>query len=81
MITETITNVAIFLISESKVDPTFLNMQFKLDGYKLFSRDRNRFGGRLVLYLNEEILLNFLNHHPIVAQSYSIAMMQSMTKH
>ena len=56
-------------------------MQFKLNGYKLFSHDRNRFGGRLVPYLNEEILFNFLNHHPIVSQSYSIAKMQSITKH
>ena len=55
MITETITNFDIFLISESKIDSTFPNMQFKINGYKLFRRDRNRFGGGLMLYLNEEI--------------------------
>ena len=45
MIAETITNFDIFLISESKIDSTFPNIQFKINGYKLFRRDRNRFGG------------------------------------
>ena len=66
MIAETITNFDIFLISESKIDSTFPNMQFKINGYKLFRRDRNRFGGGLMLYLNEEIPCKFLNNHPIV---------------
>ena len=66
MIAETITNFDVFLISESKIDSTFPNMQFKINGYKLFRRDRNRFGGGLMLYLNEEIPCKFLNNHPIV---------------
>ena len=45
MIAETITNFDIFLIPESKIDSTFPNIQFKINGYKLFRRDRNRFGG------------------------------------
>ena len=52
IIAETITNFDIFLISESKIDSTFPNMQFKINGYKLFRRDRNRFGGSLMLYLS-----------------------------
>ena len=66
IIAETITNFDIFLISESKIDSTFPNMQFKINVYKLFRRDRNRFGGGLMLYLNEEISCKFLNNHPIV---------------
>ena len=66
MIAETITNFEIFLISESKIDSTFPNMQFKINGHKLFRRDRNRFGGGLMLYLNEKIPCKFLNNHPIV---------------
>ena len=54
-------------------------MQFKINVYKLFRRDRNRFGGGseggggvvggrvgLMLYLNETISCKFLNNHPIV---------------
>ena len=79
MIAETIANFDIFLISESKIDSTFPNMQFKINVYKLFRRDRNRFGGGsgggggvvggrvgLMLYLNETISCKFLNNHPIV---------------
>ena len=39
----------IFLISESKLDDTFPNDQFKIDHYKIFRFDRNRYGGGLVL--------------------------------
>ena len=34
----------IFLISESKLDNTFPMNQFAIGGYKVFRRDRNRFG-------------------------------------
>ena len=43
MTAETITNFDIFLISESKMDSAFLNMQFIINGYKLFRC--NSFGG------------------------------------
>ena len=45
MIAETSTNFDIFLISESKTDSIFPNMQFKINGNKLFRRDSNRFVG------------------------------------
>ena len=63
MIAETITNFDIFLISKSKIDSTFPNMQFKINGYKLFRCDRNRFGRGLMLYLNEKIPCKFLKIH------------------
>ena len=66
MVVETITNVDIFLISETKIDLAFANMQFKINRYKLFRRDRNRFGQRLMLDLNEEIPCKLLNTHLIV---------------
>ena len=48
-----ISNFSIFLISESKLDSSFPNSQFKINGYKIFRRDRNRYGGGLLLYVNE----------------------------
>ena len=42
----------IFLISESKLDNTFPINQFAIGGYKIFRRDRNRYGGGLILYIN-----------------------------
>ena len=43
MTAETTTNFDIFLISESKMDSAFLNIQFIINGYKLFRC--NRLGG------------------------------------
>ena len=46
MIAEMITSFDIFLILEPTVDSIFPNMQFKTTGYKLFTLDHNRFGGK-----------------------------------
>ena len=54
----------LFLISESKLDSTFPMNQFHIFGFKVFGRDRNRFEGGLILYINENIPCRPLNHHP-----------------
>ena len=45
----------IFLVSETKIDHSFPNQQFSINGYKIYRRDRNSFGGRLLFYVNENI--------------------------
>ena len=45
----------IFLMSGSKLDNTFPTNLFKINGYKIFRYDRNRFGGGLFLYINERV--------------------------
>ena len=55
MIAETIKYVDIFLISELKIESTFPNMQFKTNGYKLFSVIVTDLMGGLMLYLNEKM--------------------------
>ena len=47
--------IDICLISETKVDESFPNQQFKINGYKLFRKNRDRFGGGLTFYVNEQI--------------------------
>ena len=47
--------IDICLISETKVDESFPNQQFKINGYKMFRKDRDRFGGGLMFYVNEQI--------------------------
>ena len=44
-----------FLVSESKLDHTFPNNQFRINGYKIFRLDRNHFGGGLILHISENI--------------------------
>ena len=53
-----------FFISESKLDSTFPMNQFHIFVFKVFRRDRNRFGGGLILYINENISCRPLNDHP-----------------
>ena len=81
MIAETITNFDIFLISESTTDSTYPNMQFKINRYKLLRRDRNRFGGGLMLYSIEEIPYKFLNNHPIFPNAKIICIEFHQLKH
>ena len=38
-------NVEISLFSETKLDETFPKQQFKISGYEMFRRDRNKHGG------------------------------------
>ena len=45
----------IFLVSETKIDHSFPNQQFSIDGYKMYRRDRNNFAGGLLFYVNENI--------------------------
>ena len=54
----------IFVILESELDCTFPLNQFYIAAFKQFRRDRNRFGGDLMLYINENIPCTPLNEHP-----------------
>ena len=56
--------IDIFLISEAKLNCTFPLNQFSVAGFKQFRRDRNRFGGGLMLYINDNIPCRPLNEHP-----------------
>ena len=49
-------NIDISLFSETKLDETFPNQQLKISGYKVFRRDRNKHGGGIMFYINENIL-------------------------
>ena len=61
MMADIISNFSIFLISESKLDSSFPNSQFKINGYNIFRRDRNRYGWGLLFYVNEEVPCKILN--------------------
>ena len=52
-----------FLISETKIDNSFPNSQFSINGYRMFRRARNCFGGDLCLYVKDSIASKQLNSH------------------
>ena len=43
------------LLSETKIDETLPNQQINIKNYKTFPRDRNKHGGRLLFYINENV--------------------------
>ena len=45
----------IFLVSESKLDPSFPDSQFLIPGYRRVRKDRNKNGGEILFYINEDI--------------------------
>jgi exonuclease III len=49
------TNFDIFCITESWLDSTISNSEIQVDGYDIIRRDRNRNGGGVALYVNENI--------------------------
>ena len=52
--------VDICLFSETKLDETFPNQEFKIHGYQMYRRDRNKHGGG-VIYVNENIPCKMVN--------------------
>ena len=53
----------ICLLSETKIDDSFPNSQFFVEGYRMFRKDRNKKGGGLILYINEDIPGKLINSY------------------
>ena len=48
-------NTDIYLLPETKIDENFQNQQLNISNYKTFLRDRNKYGGKFLFYINENI--------------------------
>ena len=40
------------LLSETKIDPSYPNSQFKIEGYNMYRKDRKKGGGGLMAYFS-----------------------------
>ena len=54
----------IFLACETKTDSSFPNQQFCIPEYRIFRKDRNARGGRLLFYVNQDLNCKVLNKYP-----------------
>ena len=45
----------ILFVSETKIDDSFPNAQFAIDGYSMWRADRNQYGGGVMAYLRSDI--------------------------
>ena len=51
----------IFLVSETKLDSSFLESEYAIPGYRLFRKDGNQHGGALIFYVNQDIPCKSIN--------------------
>ena len=59
-----VNNIDILVITETKIDSSFPNAQFRIDGFSApFRLDRNRFGGRVLFSVREDIPCKQLTKH------------------
>ena len=61
-------NIDILVLTETKIDSSFPNAQFRIDGFSApFRLDRNRFGGHtlysVLIYVREDIPCKQLTKH------------------
>ena len=56
--------IDVCLTSKTKVDESFPNQQFERNGYKMFQRDKDRFGGGLMFFVKERIPSKVLSLEP-----------------
>ena len=54
-------NIDISLFSETKIDETFPNQQFKISGYKMFRRDANKHEESTMFYINKNLPCKTVN--------------------
>ena len=44
-----------FLVNETKLDTSFQSNQFAVFGYKFVRKDRNKFGGEIPFFINDQL--------------------------
>ena len=67
------------LLSETKIDGSFPNQQFNVSNYKNFRRDRNKHGGGLLFYINENIPCKLINDE-IIPSDIEMIIFESLVK-
>ena len=59
-----VNNIDILVLTETKMDSSFPNAEFRIDGFSSpFRFDRNRFGGGVLIYVREDITCKQLTKH------------------
>ena len=52
--------VDVLMITETKLDDSFPTMQFNIERYHTFGLDRNKYGGEILLYVQDDIPSEFI---------------------
>ena len=60
------------MITETKVDDSFPTMQRNIERYHTFGLDRNKYGGRILLYVRDDIPSKFIPMKNSTIESFFI---------
>ena len=52
--------VDVLMITETKLDDSFLTMQFNIEGFFIFRLDQNEYGAGILLYVRDDIPSKFI---------------------
>ena len=67
------------LLPETKIDESFPNQQFNISNYKTFPTERNKHGGGLLFYINENIPCKLINDE-IIPSDIEMIMFEVLVK-
>lgn len=60
----------ILLITETKIDATFSNSQFNVEGFRIYRVDRNAHGGGLMIFMRNDICFHVITRFNIDVSSF-----------
>ena len=60
----------ILLITETKIDATFSNSQFNVEGFRMYRVDRNAHGGGLMIFIRNDICFRFVTRFNVDMSSF-----------
>ena len=58
-------NIDVFFLSEAKLDETFQNNQFQIEGYKNFTMGRTCYGGVVCMYVNQDMAVRHVVYNSL----------------
>ena len=57
-------NFYVLVITETKLDHTFRDAQFTIDGYRFTRLDRSVHGGGVIIYWRSDLIFNYCKSAP-----------------
>ena len=60
----------ILLITETKIDATFSNSQFNVEGFRMYRVDRNAHGGGLMIFIRNDICFRVVTRFNVDMSSF-----------
>ena len=70
----------VFVVSECKLDLSFPDIQFQIANYNMFRKDRNKNGGGLLFYVNQDLNCKTVNTYNFLTDIEILPLELALTK-